>query len=423
MHSVEDRVSKNMRDLTEKNAVRATLIISFAWRLIYHGFRLIRLTIFETKSKSVSSYFAEIFSQLWDTAEHSISHADFDLPSALGARPVHNVSSCLKKLYGGKYASLSFGGSSGALLTILTAVLPKLKRDRKIILFDDMCHQSAIGGLIFGRWEAIRLSRIFDPDHQTAQPLKFETVRETMEAHGADRIAALILVLPTYDGFRSPSEDKKIYAYAKSKGILVIVDGAWDSVRFRESQESAPPLETICDVWVSSPHKRGLTPSSLGCMITNDKIIAHYWDQALDLGFRSSSVSFVEIMIAEHRLTQVIVGDWDTVFSKTEAFAESLRKQISDIHPNLYVVEPVHIQAEVKNPAHILIHTGKIPNFNAQKWAKTLAAEFALDVEKATDSTLLLLCGSPEHSRQRGRIMETLKASFEMTLERSCKSS
>jgi len=155
-------------------------------------------------------------------AEHSISHQDFSLPSALGVGPVNRINAQLSKLYGMPFTSLSFGGSSGALLTLLTAVLPKLHPHRDVVLFDDICHQSAIGGLIFGRWKAVRLIRSIHPKHQTVQPLKLETIKDTVEKYGAARIAALIL----------------------------------------------------CDVWVSSPHKRGLTPSSLGCILTKDKIFA-----------------------------------------------------------------------------------------------------------------------------------------------------
>ena len=406
-----------MTALIEAGAVKRRHVLSFTWLLLKQLIRLVTRAIFTPAgSEKISAAFYETYSILWDLTEHSISHQGFSLPSALADGPVSRVNKQLSQLYGMTYASLSFGGSSGALLTFLTAVLPKFKTDRDIILFDDICHKSAIGGLIFGRWKAVRLSRTQHLQHQTVHPLKLETIKQTAEKHGAHRIAAILLVLPSYDGFRSPSEDKRIYEYAKAHGICVVVDGAWDAFRFRQNGPSSSPLSSICDVWISSPHKRGLTPSSLGCILTNNRSIAHLWDEALDLGFRSSSVSFVDIMIAEHRLSQVLSGDWDQRLERAERAAEILRSHIKDIHPDLYCVEPSNLDAEQGDITHILISTERIPNLDARDWANTLSTKFALDVEKATASTLLLLCGSPDHLGQIELIISTFRQALTLTL-------
>lgn len=405
---------------TENMRVQRYEILSFLWMVWKLTLKLASLSIFRPNALGrLSDVFSEIYSRLWDFAEHSISHKDFYLPSSLGVSAVNRVNILLAELYGRKFASLSFGGSSGALLTLLTAVLPKLHPDRGLILFDDVCHQSTIGGLIFGRWEAVRLIRDLQPEHQSICPLKFDTVKATIERHGPDKFAAIILVLPSYDGFRSPSEDKKIYAYAKSHGISVIVDGAWDALRFRESEPENTSLSSICDVWITSPHKHGLTPSSLGCILTDNETIAGLWDEALDLGFRSSSVSFVEIMIAEHRLSQIVNGDWDISFDQASRAADILSSRIQQIHPALHVVEPSDVQAETHNPTHILISTAKIDGFDARHWADILSNEFAFDIEKATSSTLLLLCGSPTLLTEIDDVISCLKAAFKLTLTKN----
>lgn len=391
--------------------------LSFIWLAFKPLIKLTVLTLFKpTSLKRLSHIFSDLYSKLWDFSEHSISHRDFNLPSALGAGPAHRVNQLLSELYGGQYASLSFGGSSGAMLTLLTAVLPKLHPDRDLLLFDDVCHQSTIGGLIFGRWKSVRLVRKKHPAHNVVSPVTFETVRDVIERHGTDRFAAIVLVLPSYDGFRSPTEDQKIFTYAKSHGISVIVDGAWDALRFRQSKSKTPPLSSICDVWITSPHKRGLTPSSLGCILTDNQTIARLWDEALDLGFRSSSISFVEVMIAEHRLEQIVSGDWDASFSQADRAADLLSDRIKDIHPDLYVIKPEQVEAETCDPAHILISTHNIQNMDAREWAKTLSNEFSLDVEKVTASTLLLLCGSPSHLEEIDKIITVLKKAFIKTV-------
>lgn len=402
----------------EMNRFRRRSVLSFIWMILKPIAKLAVLTIFRPKhAEPVSDVFSEIYSRLWDFSEHSISYQGFSLPSSLGEGPSNRVNTLLAKLYGGKFASLSFGGSSGALLTLLTAVFPKLHPGRDLILFDDVCHQSAIGGLIFGRWKAVRLLRDIEPEHQTVCPVTFDAVKTAVERHGPNKFAAIILVSPSYDGFRSPSEEKKIYDYAKSHGISVIVDGAWDALRFRHSRN--PPLSSVCDVWITSPHKRGLTPSSLGCIITDNATIARHWDDALDLGFRSSSVSFVEIMIAEHRLEHIISGDWDTAFDTANRAARSLSNRIHEVHPDLHIVAPADVRAEAHDPSHILISAAKIKNLDARQWASALANKYGLDVEKATASTLLLLCGSPDHLTQIDDIISCLKEALNMTLTQS----
>jgi len=247
-------------------------------------------------------------------------------------------------------------------------------------------------------------------------PLRFENVKSILETYGPEKFAAIVIVGPTYDGFSSPSEEKQIYDYAQSHGICVIIDGAWDAVRFRTKDQTKHTLSSTCDIWITSPHKRGLTPSSLGAVLTQNQTIARLWDEALDLGFRSSSVSFVEIMIAEHRLEQIQSGKWDRAFIQAEETAKHLRKKIQNVHRSLHVIEPNDLNAETGDPAHILISTHKIPNLDARMWAKTLSIHFGLDVEKATQSTLLLICASPAHANQLDKVTLILKDALTMTL-------
>ncbi len=409
-----------MKDLGRDKQLNRGAVCAFSMGLIIAGFNLIKLALLKSKDwEGLSFAFAELYSSLWDHAEHSISHQGFSLPTALGDGPVHKINRLLTKIYGGKFAGISMGGSSGALITLLTAVLPKLQPERDLVLFDDMCHQSAIGGVIFGRWKAVRLQRSFDPKLQTVRPLTFELIEKTIQDHGASRIAAILIVTPSYDGFSSPSENAKIYALAKSLGIIVIIDGAWDSLRFQNPSPTTPALESLCDVWISSPHKRGLTPSSLGCVITQHEAIAKLWDEAQDLGFRSSSISFVNIMIAEHRLDQVLNGNWDTAFAQARKSANIIRKYIPEINPDLCIIDPKDVCAETTDSAHILISTHRLPHFDARRWAHSLSSDFGLDVEKATRSTLLLLCASPAHFYQMDHIKRILKDSFYLTLSKS----
>ena len=150
-------------------------------------------------------------------------------------------------------------------------------------------------------------------------------------------------------------------------------------------------------------------------MITNRLDIAQVWDEALDLGFRSSSISFVETMIAEHRLSQILNGDWDDLFRLTSESAERLQARITEVHPDLYCVSAESVGAELHDPSHILINTSKT-RIDARLWAKNLSEFYALDVEKASLDTLLLLCAAPINPSQIDQTLTTLKAALDMSM-------
>ena len=82
----------------------------------------------------------------------------------------------------------------------------------------------------------------------------------------------------------------------------------------------------------------------------------------------------------------------------------------------MIIITPADVQAEIHDPTHILISTENIPQLDARKWAITLANEFAIDVEKATSSSLLLLCGSPTHLGQINMIISSFRDALTTTL-------
>jgi hypothetical protein len=252
--------------------------------------------------------------------------------------------------------------------------------------------------------------------HGTAQPINCDTIIGIAEHHGPKNIAAIVLVVPSYDGFRSCTEERRIYDYAKSNGIYLFIDGAWDATAFRNVETEASSRTPLCDAWLTSPHKRGLSPSSLGCMVTNNEKIARLWDEALDLGFRSSSLSFVDIMITEHRLQEISNGVWDSFFRQADTAARCLSDRITDIHPDIYVVRPEQVGAESADPTHILISTSKIPCIDARDWAFQLSESFGLDVEKSTATSMLLLCASPAHANTLDETVSILKSALQVTL-------
>ena len=124
-------------------------------------------------------------------------------------------------------------------------------------------------------------------------------------------------------------------------------------------------------------------------------------------------------MIAEHRLEHIVSGDWNRAFSSAEDSAEMLRSRMKDIHPDLYIIQPDDVQAELIVPGHVLISTSRMAGLDARLWANILSTDFALDVEKSTPSTLLLLCASPAHARQIEKIILFLKQALNMAISQT----
>lgn len=348
--------------------------------------------------RKFSHSFADLYSVLLDFAEHSISSPHFELPTEGSNQSgiVASINQRLARLYGAEYARLSYGGSSGTILTILASILPKIYYNRKIILVDELAHQSTMGGLILGRWKFVAIPRTYYPKHGTHGPVHYRTVKALIEEHGAKNIAAVFLVAPSYGGFRHVEDETAIYTYTKARNIMTIIDGAWGST-IGLMGNTAPLLITNADIVITSPHKRGLTPSSLGCLLTSNKRVAELWDEAGNHGFSSTSISFVQMMVAEHRMEQIENGEWDELWQSASRFASILRSRIKEVHTDLYVVDAEHVGATHGSAAHVLISRASL-NINAVCWAKVLSAQFHIDVEKATPSTLLLLCG-PSHNK------------------------
>lgn len=390
------------------------------------GLKCSELLIQATKDpKDITTFsnkFVQLYSEIVCFAEGSTSYRGYQLPTALGGGAISNINALLSELYQARFACLSYGGSSGALLTLMTAVLPKLHPQRKVILFDELSHQSLNGGLLFGRWQAVKIPRHFCPRHDTASPLRLEDIQGCVEAIGADSIAACVIVNPSYSGFRSHRHERDIFTFLRSLNITLVNDGAWGPMATKNNAAGAELLSRCSDVNITSLHKRGIT-GSLGCMTTDREDIARLWDVALDLGFRSTSPSFVSAMVAEHRLAQLLNGDWDEKIAKSTRRSNELRQRINEIHEDIYIVTPEMVGADFGDPAHVLISTSSLP-IDARLWGHTLSDEYGIQVEKVTKKSMLLLMGTPISNDALDFTIKSLQSSLASLLSKSnCKRS
>jgi len=225
---------------------------------------------------------------------------------------------------------------------------------------------------------------------------------------------------PGMPGFRNHSHEREICTFLQSLNITLVNDGAWGPMATKRNAAGAELLSQCSDVNITSLHKRGVT-GSLGCMTTDREDIARLWDMALDLGFRSTSPSFVSAMVAEHRLAQLLNGDWDEKIAQSTRGSNDLRRRVNEIHENIYIVTPEMVGADFGDPAHVLISTTSLP-IDARLWGHVLSDEYGIQVEKVTKKSMLLLMGTPISNNALDYTIKSLQLSLASLLSKpNCK--
>lgn len=373
-------------------------ILNFVKLLFSHGGRLFCHAMLKPKDIDGVTYkFGQLYSDMLSYSEFSISQSFYELPLTLGEGGTHSINKLLARLYRSQYACLTYAGSSGAMLSVLTAVLPRLCRGKDVIVIDSNSHQSTVGAVLLGRWSVTTLNRNYHPEHGTCAPISLADVKQVVESVGAHRISAFVMVNSSYDGFfPQRSESLEIYLYLKSKSIYVILDGAWTAISASFLRERAAILSDVSDCVVVSLHKKGVGAESAACIYTNDENIAREIDVANDLGYRTTSPSAVTTLVTEHRLIKLLNGEWDEHFTKVHRSADLFRSKVKDIHPDLYVVSPEMVNADYVDPMHILISASNL-DIDARHWARRLQTHHGIVVEKATRTGVLLIWGSHDH--------------------------
>ena len=394
------------------NRPRAITLLAFITGVLRRLGSLAFSAVLPSLDDSVAEQkFADLYSYLLGSAEHSMSVPGCD-PITVGdetGSPVGRLNRLIAQLWDMPFGRLSPGGSSGALLTTLVGVVPKIAGDRSIILIDCLAHQSAFGALGLAGYKTAIIERKYRPEIDCHEPLRLEKIRQVVESIEPDQIAAVLIVSPTYDGFRDVEEEKRIVDYLRAKGIVSVFDAAWGSAcTYKLACFPAFPRP---DILICSPHKKSLTASSHGVILTTSKDIADAIDETGRCGTVSTSPSYINLMVSEHRLLLLAEGDFTSGFLSAQHIAECIAGRITEVHPRLSIINKTQVRASHAEPTHLLINTIDL-GMDARAWAEILSARFGLICEKATRGNLLLLIGSDMDSQSVEALLEVLKSSL-----------
>ena len=354
--------------------------------------------------------FADFYSGLSDLAEFSISTAGFS-----GLNDIHpesflyNLCERTAAVFRAPCARLCLGGTSHSMLMLIGKILPEwVDRRRTIVLTDVQCHQSVLGGVDIGRWEMCKLSRDYHAKFGVSAPLTLESVIKTTKAVGTEKIAALVYNPVSYDGFRNCAQEQDIYNFCQKNGIKVLCDFAWSpAYSLYPSDNQTASLLDYCDSCASSPHKKGLFPSSVSVLLFKDRAMTSHVIEAGRLGWFTTSPSYGLLQLIDFRLVQMEMGLITTALADVVEVSQNLRAAFDNISPYLHCVQPHDVGADYQEPSHILLSSQE-SGLDCRVLCKWLSEHAYTDWEKASKQTGLFLV-SQRHKPLQARIIDDLE--------------
>jgi len=340
---------------------------------------------------------AEFYSHLNDIVEFSISSPGFTaLTDFTPHGLMRNLCDRTAKVMRAPYAHIGFGGSSLSMLMTVGKILPEWidKKSGSVVLVDPLCHQSVLGGLDIGKWQAVKLHRDYVSSLGLAAPLKLETVEAAVKANGSRKVAALVYNPISYDGFRNLEEEKKVFSFCEERNIKVIGDFAWSPFYGFEGFDEQPgTLLDNCHLCITSPHKKGMFPSPASVVLYRDYSLRRMFIEAGRLGWATTSPHYGTLMLIDYRLVLIEKGAVSERLTKISNSSKYLRENIGQLSDDIMVVEPCQVEATYQDPSHLILssHQSRVDCRDLAYWLKQNAC---LDLEKSTAQTALFLVGS-----------------------------
>lgn len=310
-------------------------------------------------------------------------------------------------IFNAPYARIGLAGSSNTIRQVIGHVLPRARPQCEIVFVDPTCHKSVFGGLIESGLKVVFLRRKFNRVHGLFEAIDLEHFRSLVAKHTTN-IAAAIITDPSYEGFSQSIED--IAKITREVDALLCVDAAWGS-NFGIVEGLPPCSIQHADIVVTSPHKKGLSPSQVGIVLFQNEGHAQLFDRSGQLGYFTTSPNWNLLANFEYRLSNVSSGDWNHKWQEAVSEQQLFRDMISEVDPRLTSVDPKCLGYKATDPTHVYINT--LPtNINAKDWADSLANDLNVDVEMATPNGVLFLIG-PAHKGISERLLPDFKHTFD----------
>ena len=169
---------------------------------------------------------------------------------------------------------------------------------------------------------------------------------------------------------------------------MTVVDAAWGSLTGLD-KESTNRLPLEADIVITSPHKKGLSPSPLGAFLSSKEDIVVIYDEALKLGFASTSISYLQLSAFDYSLERISLTDIPALLHRVGDLRTQLEESIFELAPSVEVISAANVHADLQDNAHVLL---KLPNtLSGHDLTHFLSSHHYIHCEKSTKQTILLL--------------------------------
>lgn len=161
---------------------------------------------------------------------------------------IEEVNRNISRLYGSGYSTMLVNGSTGGLLSAITACI---KREGYVLIARNS-HKAVYNGVVLNRLFANTITPSYLLEDVFFAALDPNKIRERFE-RSRNKIEALIMTSPTYEGI--VSDIAEIAAIVHSYGAILIVDEAHGAHFCFSDRLPKSALELGADIVIQSAHK------------------------------------------------------------------------------------------------------------------------------------------------------------------------
>ena len=278
------------------------------------------------------------------------------------------------QLYG---AEESFYLVNGSTCGILAAVSAATQRGDTVLMARN-CHKAVYHAVFLNGLHAEYLYPEADMERGINGSILPEQVRRALEGQEAQRISAVVITSPTYDGV--VSDIRRIAAEVHRAGAVLIVDEA-HGAHF-PMHEYFPETSLACgaDLVINSLHKTmpALTQSAL-LQVQGSRIDRERLRQYLGI-YQTSSPSYV-LMAAMDRCVRLMQDRGEALFAVFTERLEKMRLELGKMK-RLYLVtgKESELSAFDYDRSKVLISTERCV-YSGRELAEILRDEYHLEVE------------------------------------------
>lgn len=278
------------------------------------------------------------------------------------------------KLYGAEESFYLVNGSTCGILAAVSAVT----RRGDTVLMARNCHKAVYHAVFLNGLHAEYLYPEADMARGINGSISPETVRLVLEKQNTQRISAVIITSPTYDGV--VSDIRQIAQEVHRAGAVLIVDEA-HGAHF-PMHEYFPETALACgaDLVINSLHKTmpALTQSAL-LHVKGSRVDRERLRQYLGI-YQTSSPSYV-LMAAMDRCVKLMQDEGDELFAIFTERLEKMRLELGKMKQLCLVTgKERELSAFDYDRSKVLISTDRCA-YSGRELAKILREEYHLEVE------------------------------------------